>query len=242
MIIRQAGIMSRLVDDLLEAARMCRGSIVIRKERVDIAAMVARTAADIRPLFESRGQQLDVARAGRAGLARGRPDAAGSSPDEPAEQRRQVHRPRRPIDLIATDDREAGEIVLRVRDTGIGLAPEALTHIFELFSQAVPTRDRARGGLGIGLALVKTLVELHGGTVSADSPGPGRGSEFVVRLPAAGRSHVGASPQRPTPGGTTEPGPSARCRLVRRQPDRRRLAEARVGGSHRDPHRQNSRA
>ena len=72
---------------------------------------------------------------------------------------------------------------MRVRDTGIGLAPEALAGLFNLFTQVDATNDRSRGGLGIGLALVKSLVELHGGSVSAHSDGPGSGSEFVVRLP-----------------------------------------------------------
>ena len=123
------------------------------------------------------------------------------------------------IDLIATHDREAGAIVIRVLDTGVGLAPEALSQIFELFAQASPARDRARVGLGIGLALVKSLVELHGGTVSADSPGPGRGCEFVVRLPAAGRAQADpgnrspASPEAATPlDGTGEHQDSWDCR------------------------------
>jgi CheY-like chemotaxis protein len=86
---------------------------------------------------------------------------------------------------------EGGEAVVRVRDDGIGLAPELLPHVFDLFTQADSTLDRSRGGLGIGLTLVRQLVELHGGRVEASSDGPGRGSEFAVRLPTLAR---GAAP------------------------------------------------
>jgi PAS domain S-box-containing protein len=198
VIIRQAGIMSRLVDDLLDAARMCRGAIALRKEAVDVAALVARTAADLRPLIESRGQQLEVALLAGPTWLEADPRRLGQILTNLLTNAAKYTDPGGRIDLIASNDREAGEIVLRVRDTGIGLAPEALSHIFELFAQAVPNRDRARGGLGIGLALVKTLVELHGGTVTADSPGPGRGSEFVVRLPTEGRLEHGVRPQHAT--------------------------------------------
>jgi signal transduction histidine kinase len=226
VIVRQAGIMSRLVDDLLDAARMCRGTLALHKEPVDVAALVARTAADLRPLFESRGQQLEVALPD--GPARLEADSTrlGQILMNLLSNAAKYTDPGGRIDLIATDDREAGEIVLRVRDSGIGLAPEAFSHIFELFAQAVPARDRARGGLGIGLALVKTLVELHGGTVSADSPGPGRGSEFVVRLPTGERSQHGARPQRPTPEGWADPRPTPPLPPAERGLPRDRRTEA----------------
>jgi CheY-like chemotaxis protein len=101
-------------------------------------------------------------------------------------------------------DRDADHLVLRVRDNGIGIAPEALPRIFGLFTQADTGANRSREGLGIGLALVRSLVELHGGSVSASSPGPGRGSEFVVRLslvapPGGGRSDGGEDGTIPGP-------------------------------------------
>jgi CheY-like chemotaxis protein/anti-sigma regulatory factor (Ser/Thr protein kinase) len=86
--------------------------------------------------------------------------------------------------IWVTATREQNEAVVRIRDTGIGLAPDMLTSVFDLFTQENRTLDRSQGGLGIGLTLVRSLVELHGGTVKASSDGPGRGSEFVVRLPA----------------------------------------------------------
>jgi signal transduction histidine kinase len=220
VIIRQAGMMSRLVDDLLDAARICRGSVSLRGERVDLTALAARTAGDLRPLFAARGQQLDVALPDSHAWLHGDPTRLGQVLTNLLSNAARYTDPGGRIDLIVAEDREAGEVVLRVRDTGIGLAPEALGQIFELFAQADPARDRARGGLGIGLALVKNLVELHGGTVSADSPGPGRGSEFAVRLPAERRSRCRPTPPRPTPAGWDEllpgaPAPATEPRLAR---------------------------
>jgi two-component system CheB/CheR fusion protein len=219
VIARQAGIMARLVDDLLEGARMCRGTIALRKERVDLAALAARAAVDLRPLIESRGQQLEVSLPDGPAWLDGDPTRLGQVLTNLLTNAAKYTDPGGRIDLIATHDVQAGEIVLRVRDTGVGLAPEALTQVFELFAQAAPARDRSRGGLGIGLALVKTLVELHGGTVSADSPGPGRGSEFLVRLPAEGRFVAGASRQRPMAAGSYDtPGTTADSMAEREAP------------------------
>ena len=88
-------------------------------------------------------------------------------------------------DIAVRAEQADGEVVLRVRDTGIGIAPDVLPRIFDLFVQERQALDRSQGGLGIGLTIVRSLVERHGGSVSARSDGPGRGSEFVVRLPTA---------------------------------------------------------
>jgi signal transduction histidine kinase len=186
VITRQVEIMTRLVDDLLDATRMCRGTIQLRKQRIDLAALAAHTAGDLRPMIESRGQQLDVWLPEGPSWLDGDPTRLEQVLTNLLTNAAKYTDPGGRIELIVTH--EAGEIVVRVRDTGLGLAAESLPHIFDLFTQAVPARDRPRGGLGIGLALVKTLVELHGGTVSADSPGPGCGSEFIVRLPAGSYS------------------------------------------------------
>src|SRR5205807_8937893 len=108
-----------------------------------------------------------------------------------------------------TAEGDGGTIVLRVRDTGIGIGADVLLRIFDLFVQAERRLDRAQGGVGIGLTLVKRLVEMHGGTVEAHSPGVGRGSEFVVRLPALAPGAGGA----PEPGGTSA-APLPRRRVV----------------------------
>ncbi len=148
VITRQAGIMSRLVDDLLDAARIWRGSIALRNERVDIAAMVARTAADLRPLFESRGQQLDVAVPEGPVWLQADPTRLGQVLTNLLSNAAKYTDPGGRIDLNLTRDHEAGEVVLRVRDTGIGLAPEALTQIFELFTQVVPAQTARAAAWG----------------------------------------------------------------------------------------------
>ena len=114
--------------------------------------------------------------------ARGRPLEARADPREPPDQRREVHRRRGPIALTARH--EGTDIVIRVRDTGMGISPELMPRIFDLFAQGDRTMARSEGGLGIGLTLVQKLAEMHGGTVTAASEGPGKGSEFTVRLPA----------------------------------------------------------
>jgi CheY-like chemotaxis protein len=110
-----------------------------------------------------------------------------------------------------TAERRGGEAVLRVRDTGIGIAPDMLPRVFELFVQAEPAATRSQGGLGIGLTLVKNLMELHHGTVEAHSPGLGQGSEFVVRLPLSAR---GAEAEKPADDQALPQQPSGRRVLV----------------------------
>jgi signal transduction histidine kinase/ActR/RegA family two-component response regulator len=179
---RQVGHMARLLEDLLDVSRISRGRIELRKEAVEVAPLLARTAEALRPQAEERDHELTIAVP--AGPLRVEAD--------PARLEQVVTNlltnackytdPGGHIWLSA--ERDGGEAVLRVRDTGIGIAPEMLTRVFDLFVQAERRLDRAQGGVGIGLTLVQRLVEMHGGTVRATSPGLGRGSEFVVRLPA----------------------------------------------------------
>ncbi|MFO0890398.1 MAG: response regulator [Isosphaeraceae bacterium] len=122
--------------------------------------------------------------AGGAGLGRRRSSPAGTDGAQPAVQRREVHRRGGSIRLEA--GRDGGDIRVSVEDNGIGIAPEMLPRIFEPFVQVDASLARSQGGLGIGLTLVRTLAEMHGGRITASSPGPGQGSEFVLRLPAAG--------------------------------------------------------
>src|SRR5262249_16647302 len=156
--------------------------IELRKEAVDLAPVVERTVEATRPLIEDRRQTLTV--------------------DLPPGPVRLEADPTRLEQVLAnllnnaakyTDHgghvwlsarHEAGELPIRVRDTGMGIAPDMLARIFEPFMQADRVLHQAQGGLGIGLTLVRRLVEMHGGTVTAHSAGPGKGSEFVVRLPA----------------------------------------------------------
>jgi PAS domain S-box-containing protein len=178
---RQVNQLSRLVNDLLEVSRVITGTIRLCAERLDIRGVVKQAVESARPLVEQRRHQLFV-----------------SLPAEPvwlvgdAARLEQVV-----VNLLNnaakyTDEggniwvnlqQEGDEVTLRVRDTGIGIAPELLPRVFDLFTQADRTPDRSQGGLGIGLSLTQRLVELHRGKIEAHSAGLGRGSEFIVRLP-----------------------------------------------------------
>jgi PAS domain S-box-containing protein len=178
---RQVRQMVRLVDDLLDVSRITRGKIALRKAPVDLAAVVATAVDTSRPLIEARRHTLTISLPERP--VRIEADAARLAQvlanllNNAAKYTEVGGR----IDLTA--ERADGEIVLRVGDNGTGISPEMLPRIFDLFTQAESGLDRAQGGLGIGLTLARRLVEMHGGTVEAASDGPGRGSDFVVRLP-----------------------------------------------------------
>jgi PAS domain S-box-containing protein len=178
---RQAAYMTHLVDDLLDLSRISRGLLRLCKEPLDVAGPVRQAAEGAQPLARERGLALSV-----------------SLPTEPVFLDADPTRLQQVVGnllsnaakytdpggtVLLTARREGTELVLRVRDTGIGMAPEVLPHIFDLFVQAERRLDRSHGGLGIGLTLVRRLVEMHGGRVTAHSDGPGKGSEFVVRLP-----------------------------------------------------------
>ncbi len=179
---RQVEHMTRLIDDLLDVSRITRGKIELRDEAVVLSALVARAVEAARPLIDERGHRLTV--------------------DLPAGTLTLNADPARLEQVLAnllnnaakyTDVgghiwlrafvHEEQEIVLSVRDNGSGLTPAMRDHVFDLFVQGPEMRAYTRGGLGIGLTLVRRLVEMHGGTVEARSDGPGQGSEFIIRLP-----------------------------------------------------------
>jgi signal transduction histidine kinase/CheY-like chemotaxis protein len=173
----------RLVDDLLDVARVTTGKIELRKERLDLAHAVAKAVEMVRPQVDARGQRLavevanppihvvaDEARLAQA-IANLLANATKYTQDGGA--------------IAIRVESSGSEAIVTVKDTGIGIPPEALPRIFDLFVQEAPALDRGRGGLGVGLRVVKDLVGLHGGSVSARSEGLGRGSEFVIRLPLA---------------------------------------------------------
>jgi signal transduction histidine kinase len=172
--------MTRLIEDLLDVTRISRGTIVLRKEAVALAEVVARAVEDVRPLVDSRGHELDVRLPDEPLVLDADPTRLEQVVSNLLTNAAKYTDPGGRIELTAA--REGDEMVLRVRDSGIGLAPEAVSGLFNLFAQVDATHDRNGGGLGIGLALVK----LHGGSVSARSDGPGQGSEFVLRMKAEG--------------------------------------------------------
>ena len=180
---RQVRHMARLLDDLLDVARISRGRIDLRRETVAVASILRQAVEAVRPLIEERRHELTVAPPAEPLWVDADPTRLEQVLTNLLNNAAKYTDPGGRIGLGA--GREGDEVVVRVRDTGVGIAPDMLPRIFDLFVQAERRLDRSQGGVGIGLTLVRRLVELHGGTVEAFSPGLGRGSEFVVRLPAS---------------------------------------------------------
>jgi signal transduction histidine kinase len=196
---RQALHMTRMVDDLMEVGRITHGELQLRKETVALADALRWALEAAQPALDAAGVALEL-----EGAAQPLYVAAD---------------PTRLVQILANllgnaakftprgghawlrARRDGAWIELSVRDDGIGIEPGQLPRLFEMFSQAQPALERGRGGLGIGLALVRGLVERHGGTVEAKSAGPGRGAEFVVRLPAAEAPQEARQPQSQVPVG-----------------------------------------
>jgi signal transduction histidine kinase/ActR/RegA family two-component response regulator len=181
MMERQVGHMVRLVDDLMEVSRITRGSIELRKERLEAAAIVRSAVETSRPVIDGARHELVIA-----------------VPSDPVTLEGDHVRLTQVISNLLnnaakyteaggriwlTIRREGGDALISVKDTGIGIPDDILPHVFDPFVQGARTTPHTQGGLGIGLTLVKRLVEMHGGSVEARSDGAGRGSEFVVRLP-----------------------------------------------------------
>jgi CheY-like chemotaxis protein/two-component sensor histidine kinase len=196
---RQAQHLTRLVDDLLDVSRITQGKIALRTESVDLATAVQRAIEGSRSTIEERGQRLHA-----------------SVPSEPLPVSGDLTRLIQVVGNLLHNaskytpeggniwieaSAESDRAVVRVRDDGIGLPAELIPHVFDLFTQADRSLDRSQGGLGIGLTLVRRLVELHGGEVEARSAGPGRGSEFTVSLPPLSAERAAADgASAPSPG------------------------------------------
>jgi PAS domain S-box-containing protein len=203
---RQVRHMARLVDDLLDVSRITQGKVILKKERVDVGRLVGQTVAATRPFIESRRHQLHV-----------------NLPEEPipldADPARFEQILTNLLNNAAKYTEEGGqiwlestrrgdEVVLRIRDNGVGIAPDLLPTVFDLFVQADRSLARSQGGLGIGLTLVRTLIDLHGGRIEVRSDGLGLGSEFTVWLPVA---------TSPAPEPTLAPDPPTTPRAGRRR-------------------------
>jgi PAS domain S-box-containing protein len=209
---RQVVHLARLVDDLMDIARINQGRIELRKEALDLAPVVKRAVQAIQSSIEGRGHALSI-----------------SLPPEPV---RLVADPTRLEQVIwnllsnaakytepggqirLSVRQEGGWVALRVRDTGMGIEPEMLSQIFGMFIQADGRRDRSQSGLGIGLSLVKTLVEMHGGDVAAWSGGPGQGSEVVVRFPVPSASETTQGQAEPDQPERSLSGTERPCRRI----------------------------
>jgi PAS domain S-box-containing protein len=192
---RQVNHLTRLVDDLLDVSRIARGRVELKEEVVEMAVVVAKAIEMASPLLEQRTHSLavDVPRHGLA--VQGDPTRLSqivsnllnnAAKYTPAGGQITVH-----------VEQDTADVVLGVKDTGIGIAPDVLPRVFDLFVQDRQAIDRSQGGLGLGLTIVRNLVERHKGSVSVHSDGPGRGSEFVVRLPKAESGLESEAGQRP---------------------------------------------
>jgi two-component system CheB/CheR fusion protein len=179
---RQGRQMTRLVNDILDVSRVARGKLRLQREPVELAAVLERAVESSRPLLEARRHELNESL----------PRAPMWLDADPARLAQIVsnllnnaakYTPERGQVWLSAE-REGREVVIRIRDNGIGIEPAMLPHIFEAFSQSDRALAHAQGGLGLGLTLVKRLVEMHGGRVEARSDGPGKGSEFTIHLPA----------------------------------------------------------
>jgi signal transduction histidine kinase len=178
---RQTQCIGRLVDDLLEVARVEHGKIKLRKEPLDLKQSVDRAIETVRASILERGQQLEVTLPRESVSVTADAGRLEQVLNNLLNNAVKYTQPGGRIWLSAESG--GGGVVLRIRDTGIGIAAEMLPYVFDSFWQVEQAIHHSQGGLGIGLALVRKLVEMHGGSVSASSPGLGRGSEFVVRLP-----------------------------------------------------------
>jgi CheY-like chemotaxis protein/two-component sensor histidine kinase len=203
---RQVNLLAHLLDDLLDVSRITRGVIQIRRERIDAHPVINHAIESVRPLIDDRNHRFEAVISASPLRLEADPvrleqvlvnllnNAVKYTPSGGM------------IQLTAA--REGEEIVFRVADSGMGIPPEDLPRVFDLFTQAQRTLDRSEGGLGVGLTIVKRLVELHGVCVSASSGGPGQGSEFVVRFPTA------EGPPAPSASSPREAGRRERARIL----------------------------
>jgi signal transduction histidine kinase len=184
LIERQVGHMTRLVEDLLDVSRARNGHLCLRRERIDLCALVAQAVESVEFIMQQYNHRMTTSF----------PNAPVWLQADPTRME-QVF-----VNLLLNAakytevgghvglsvERGEGEAIVRICDTGIGIAPDLLPQVFDLFAQANPSSPRADAGLGIGLALVRSLVECHGGNITAASAGLRQGSEFTVRLPMSG--------------------------------------------------------
>jgi signal transduction histidine kinase len=194
---RQVQSLVRLVDDLLDVSRITRGAIDLRKEPMELGGAISKALEIARPLAARKRQRLEVSVAERGLQVTGDPFRLGQVLTNLLTNAVKYTPEGGAIELTAR--REGPHVVVCTKDTGIGIAPDLLPRIFAPFVQGGSPPHGYNTGLGIGLTLAQRLVELHGGTVAAKSEGAGRGSEFVVRLPALDAQPSAADPAAPPP-------------------------------------------
>lgn len=196
---RQVKLMVQLVDDLLDVSRIMSGKIELRRQTVELAEVVSRAAEIASPLIESKGHELTVDVPEHGLTLDGDVLRLTQVVANLLTNAAKYTRPRGSISVIG--ERRGPNVLLRVRDTGIGISKEMLPRIFDVFAQESQPAEHAPGGLGLGLTIVRTIVALHGGTVTAHSEGLGHGSEFVIELPVPAGASDAAASIRPSPVG-----------------------------------------
>jgi PAS domain S-box-containing protein len=210
---RQVNHLTRLVDDLLDVSRIARGKVELKLGVIELGEVVASAIEMASPLLERRAHEVIVEVPKHGLRVRGDASRLGQVVSNLLTNAAKYTPPGGTIFIRA--QRSNGEVELSVRDTGIGIAPDVLPRIFELFMQERQKLDRSQGGLGIGLAIVRNLVGLHGGSVLARSEGPGKGSELTVRLPAAPEAlEPSVEAQRPSQASLTHGSAAPRILVV----------------------------
>ncbi len=193
---RQCGQMTRLLEDLLDVTRISQGKIELHAEPLDLEIVIEEAVKAVGALFHAREQSLDVDYRPRKLFVHGDSVRLHQVLVNLLSNAAKYSEPGTTVRLTVA--RKAGDAVIRIRDEGLGIPQETLESIFEPFTQLEATRSRSKGGMGIGLALVRSLVELHEGNIMASSDGPGTGSEFVIRLPrTSSRTKTEAPPKDP---------------------------------------------
>jgi signal transduction histidine kinase/CheY-like chemotaxis protein len=193
---RQVRHMVRLVDDLLDVSRIARGRVKLQRAPVELGAVVAQALETARPLLEERAHTLVASVPGRGLVVHADTHRLAQVIVNLLANAAKFTPPGGLIEITAK--RQDGTVSLRVRDTGAGIEAALLPQIFDLFAQGAQASDRAQGGLGLGLAIAKNLVELHGGALRAESDGPGRGSSFTLELAALPEPPPAPAPSAPT--------------------------------------------
>jgi PAS domain S-box-containing protein len=198
---RQVTQMSRLLDDLLDVSRIASGTLHLHRELHDLGTIVRTTAEDHRAVIEAAGVRLTLEIPEDALPVRGDATRLSQVVGNLLHNAAKFTDPGGAVRVRVIEDSPSQEVVVSIEDTGIGMDPQTVAEAFEPFRQCEASVHRARGGLGVGLALVRALVALHGGQVAASSEGPGRGSQFSVRLPLESDALSPSDRERESPGG-----------------------------------------
>jgi CheY-like chemotaxis protein/two-component sensor histidine kinase len=198
----------RLVDDLMDVSRISRGQIELRRERLTLAAVINSAVETSRVLIEEMGHELKITLPKQPVVIEG--DLTRLAQVFMNLMNNAAKYTNRGGHIWLTAECQGSDVVVSVKDNGIGIAADQLPRIFEMFSQVNRSLEKSQGGLGIGLTLVKRLVEMHGGKIEAKSKGPGKGSEFVVRLPVV----VEANELRGSSGEEEPPVPKESLRIL----------------------------